>query len=81
MNRPSLSYRLLLGLFMSLFMSMCMSFVMTWVNTGMDSGFLHRWPRAWIVGFCAAYPTALIFGPAAQRLTESILNRKKAANG
>lgn len=71
--QPSFQRRLLNGFFMSLLMAAVMSLTMTLVNTGTAPGFLFRWMRAFCIGFAAAYPTAFVFAPIAQRLTDRIL--------
>jgi hypothetical protein len=72
-TKPSLRRRLINGFFMSLLMAAVMSLTMTLVNTGPGPGFLFRWLRAFCLGFAAAYPTAFLCGPLAQRLTDKIL--------
>ncbi|HOK67037.1 MAG TPA: DUF2798 domain-containing protein [Anaerohalosphaeraceae bacterium] len=70
----ALKRRLLNGFFMSLLMASVMSAVMTLVNTGPGPGFFLRWMRAFCIGFAAAYPTAFLCAPLAQRLTDRLLN-------
>jgi len=73
-RKNTLKRRLLNGFFMSLLMAAVMSAAMTLINTGAGPGFFLRWMRAFCIGFAAAYPTAFLCAPLAQRLTDRLLN-------
>jgi hypothetical protein len=72
MKIPKRRAPLLFALLMSLGMAFIMSAILTLVNVGPVADFPARWMRAFVVGFAAAFPTALAVVPLVRRAVERL---------
>ncbi len=69
-------YKYIFAGVMSLFMGLFMSFVMTVVNIGFVDDLLSIWAKAFIIGTCVAFPTAILIAPLANKAATYLTTKK-----
>jgi hypothetical protein len=69
-------YKYIFAGVMSLFMGLFMSFVMVLINVGFVDNFHMVWLRAFIIGSCVAFPTAILIAPLANRIAAHLTKDK-----
>lgn len=62
--------RIAFALIMGIITTGMISFTLISVNVGYGPGFPAIWLRSWVLAYCIATPTILLFGPFIQQLVE-----------
>jgi len=62
-------------LIMSFGLGLFISLIFVMMLTGLEDGFFLRWIKSFGMVFSIAFPTSLVFGPIARKLTSSIVEK------
>ncbi len=60
-------------LIMSFGLGLFISLIFVMILTGLEDGFIFRWIKSFGMAFAIAFPTSLVFGPIAKKLTMLII--------
>ena len=73
MKLPNKYRPFIFTLIMSLSLGLFISLIFVMILTGLKDGFFLRWAKSFAMAFVIAFPTSLVFGPIAQKLTGTIV--------
>ncbi len=73
MKLPKKYTQIIFTLIMSMSLGLFISLIFVMILTGLDDGFFLRWAKSFAMAFTIAFPTSLVFGPVAQKLTNMMV--------
>ena len=73
MKLPNKYRPFIFTLIMSLSLGLFISLIFVMILTGLEDGFFLRWAKYFGMAISIAFPTSLVFGPVAQKITNMIV--------